>query len=291
MKTGIIIGRFQSPHLTKGISEVIDIVRKENDEVGIVLGESKLPSSTANPLSVASRKAMLKVSFPEIVVEQLSDHPLDKTWSENLDNLVEKEFPGKTVVLYGNPTRFIARYSGRFPTRPLPDDVKDTDKPEEQPDVAAFREGVVFAHASAYSRVLPTVDIAVFRNDRRELLLGRKSIDKKWRLIGGFSDPDDTSFEEAARRELTEECGPIQHSPLHYEGSFRIDDWRYRLEKDKIITSLFSCDLIDGVPEASDDIEAIDWFELTRIQNMVSDRETAREHQPLFEHLMKVFLK
>ncbi len=291
MKTGIIIARFQSARLTKGISDVIDVVRKENDEVGIVLGETKLPSSATNPLSVASRKAMLKVSFPEIVIEQLRDHPLDETWSENLDNLIAKEFTGKTVVLYGHPERFIARYSGRFPTRALPNNAEASDKPAEQPDVTAFREGVVFAHASAYSRVLPTVDIAVFRNNRSELLLGRKAIDQKWRLIGGFSDPDDTSFEEAARRELTEECGPIKHSPLRYEGSFRIDDWRYKLERDKIITSLFSCDLLDGTPEASDDIEAIDWFEMSDMQKMVFDRKTAREHQPLFEHLMKIYLK
>lgn len=291
MKTGIIIARFQSARVTKGISEVIELVRAENDEAGIVLGESKLPSSAANPLSVESRKAMLKDSFREIPILHLRDHPLDETWSEKLDELIVKEFPGESIVLYGHPERFVRRYSGRFTTKSLPDRKDEEKKADEQPDNAAFRQGVMYAHASAYSRVLPTVDVAVFRNSRSELLLGRKAIDKKWRLIGGFSDPDDASFEEAAKRELAEECGPIGHSPLHYEGSFRIDDWRYRLEKDKIITTLFSCDLTDGSPEASDDIEAIDWFGMSHIRKMVTDGETAREHQPLFEHLLKVYSK
>ncbi len=291
MKTGIIIARFQSARLTKGISEVIEYVRRENDETAIVLGESKLPSSQANPLSVESRKAMLKASVPGISVLHLRDHPLDETWSGQLDELILKAFPENSVVLYGHPERFVARYSGSFPTKPLPDREADDHEPEEQPDVETFRDGVVFAHASAYSRVLPTVDIAVFRNHRTEILLGRKGIDKKWRLIGGFSDTDDASFEEAARRELAEECGPIKHSPLQYEGSFRIDDWRYRLEKDKIITTLFSCDITGGNPEASDDIEAIDWFSLSKIKTMVEDGKTAREHQPLFEHLLNVYLK
>lgn len=133
--------------------------------------------------------------------------------------------------------------------------------------------------------------MALFRNDKKEILLGRKDIDNKWRLLGGFSDPTDESFEAAAKRELTEECGEIDTTPLQYEGSSRVADWRYLNEDDKIITNLYSADLVSGVPKGSDDIAEVKWFTLREVEEMMLVKLTASEHYPHFTKLLKKYLR
>jgi bifunctional NMN adenylyltransferase/nudix hydrolase len=150
---------------------------------------------------------------------------------------------------------------------------------------------VIYAYSNTYLKVYPTVDIAVFKNSKKEILLGRKNIDNKWRLLGGFSDPTDNSYEEAAKRELTEECGEIDTTPMQYEASFRVNDWRYRNEEDKIITAMFSCDYISGEVKGSDDIAEVSWFTLAQVNEMMLVRETASEHFPQLSALLKKYLK
>jgi bifunctional NMN adenylyltransferase/nudix hydrolase len=147
-------------------------------------------------------------------------------------------------------------------------------------DSEEFRTGIIYAYSNTYSKVYPTVDISVFRNNKSEILLGKKQIDNKWRLLGGFSDPTDESYEDAARRELAEECGPIEIADMKYEKSFQVNDWRYRSESDKIITCLFSTDYISGDPKGSDDIGEVRWFQLSDVHSMIGENFTADEHTP-----------
>jgi bifunctional NMN adenylyltransferase/nudix hydrolase len=101
------------------------------------------------------------------------------------------------------------------------------------------------------------VDIAVV-NDKMEVLLARKPDEKKWRFIGGFSDPRTPSLEEDAKREVQEEAG-IEVEVISYLGSTMIDDWRYRGEQDKIKTALFLAKYIFGKPEGADDVAEVKW--------------------------------
>ena len=117
--------------------------------------------------------------------------------------------------------------------------------------------------------------------------MGRKTIDNKWRLLGGFSDTTDNSYEETARRELTEECGSIEITEMKYEKSFRVDDWRYKSEEDKIITCLFSTDFVNGKPTGSDDIAEVRWFPLKEVASMVAQQLTAEEHGPQLKLLLE----
>jgi bifunctional NMN adenylyltransferase/nudix hydrolase len=134
--------------------------------------------------------------------------------------------------------------------------------------------------------VYPTVDIALFRNKGTELLLGKKQGAKGWRLPGGFCDPTDESFEAAAKRELMEECGNLEITPMQYAGSCRINDWRYRQEEDKIITTLFRTELLFGVPEAHDDLEELKWFEVGELKENEYSAIIA-EHRDLLKMLFK----
>ena len=99
--------------------------------------------------------------------------------------------------------------------------------------------------------------------------------------MGGFTDPEDDCYETAARRELTEECGPIEVGDLSYETSARIDDWRYRSEEDKIITTLFSCDYQYGDPKAQDDIMDLAWFPMKELASMIEQGKISEEHHGL----------
>lgn len=293
---GVIIARFQSPYLHTGHLAVIDTAAKKHNKVVIVLGVSPVKGSRKNPLDFHTREKMIKQAYPELMVLPLPDHPLDTRWSQNLDTMLNSTFPGTGFVLYGSRDSFIPYYSGKLDTVELPETGSHSSTliREQISDIVLnseeFRTGVIYAHANTYVKVYPTVDIAVFRNNKTELLLGKKEIDNKWRLLGGFSDPTDVSYEEAAKRELEEECGPIVTTDMHYEKSFRVNDWRYRKEVDKIITALFSTDYVSGDAQGSDDIGEVHWFSLDEVAHMIARNETAEEHEPQLRCLLEKYL-
>ncbi|CAN5474780.1 hypothetical protein BH10BAC4_BH10BAC4_12810 [soil metagenome] len=292
---GIIIARFQSPYLHEGHKALVDSVKKSHNKIVIVLGVSPVLSSRKNPLDFHTREKMIKKTFPKVMVLPISDHPLDNKWSQNLDNLLSDSFPGSKFILYGSRNSFIPHYFGKNKVVELQETgehnatlIRDQIS-DKVLDSEEFRTGVIYACSNTYLKVYPTVDIAVFKNGKSEILLGKKTIDKKWRLLGGFSDPTDNSYEDAARRELTEECGPIVITDMVYEKSFRVDDWRYRAETDKIITALFSTDYISGEPAGSDDIAEVKWIKLEEVKRLMQENETAEEHYPQLSLLINKY--
>ena len=293
---GVIIARFQTPYLHEGHKAIIDYVRTRHNKVVVVLGISPVLGSRRNPLDFPTRERMIKKDYPELFVLPLSDHPLDSKWSQNLDTLLSGTFPGSRFNLYGSRDSFIKYYSGNLLTEELPENGNHNSTnireqiSDKVIDSQEFRIGVIYACANTYLKVYPTVDIALFRNERTEMLLGKKDIDGKWRLLGGFSDPTDESYEAAALRELREECGPVQCSAMMYEASLRVNDWRYRREEDKIITTLFSTDYINGDLQGSDDIAEVTWFGLRDIEQMINQGVTAPEHRPQLDFLLKKYL-
>ena len=296
MKTAVIIARFQTPYLHEGHRELIAKVKESHSKIIILLGVSPLLGSRKNPYDYYTREKLIKRDYPEIIVLPLSDNPSDKAWSEGLDSLLKSVFPAEHFILYGSRDSFIPHYSGKYETIELPEhgDYNATEIRKQYADKVFdsddFRAGILYAYYNQYTKVYPTVDIALFRNHKTEILLGKKAIDSRWRLIGGFADPEDTCYEEAAMRELTEECGDIQATQMVYETSRRINDWRYKNEADKIITLLFSCDFIDGSPIAQDDIMALNWFPLTSIQAMIVEGTINGEHVELLKLLITKYL-
>ena len=263
----------------------------------VLLGVSPLTGSRKNPYDYHTREKMIKKEHPEVIVLPLTDNPSDKVWSYNLDQLLRSVFPNEQFCLYGSRDSFIPYYSGRNETIELPEhgDHNATELRSQYADKVFdskdFRAGILYALYNQYAKVYPTVDVAVFRNDRTEVLLGKKAINNKWRFIGGFADPIDACYEDAARRELTEECGDLQVTGMHYEASARIDDWRYRSETDKIITLFFSCDLLSGVARPQDDIAALDWVKVAELPQLMAAGATTDEHTVLFDIIIKKYLK
>jgi bifunctional NMN adenylyltransferase/nudix hydrolase len=112
-------------------------------------------------------------------------------------------------------------------------------------------------------------------------LLGRKPHQQKFRFIGGFADPEDSCYEDSAKREASEETG-LELGEVKYIGSARINDWRYRSEHDKIMTLFFKATYTYGKPEAKDDIAELRWFS----KNEIQAEQLVDEHQHLFTLFM-----
>ncbi len=293
MKTGVIIARFQTPYLHEGHIGLIEQVKTNHNKLIIVLGIPPVIGTRRNPYDYHTREKMIKSEYSDLIILPLSDQLQDNKWSEALDNLLSSVFPNEQFKLYGSRDSFIPYYEGKNETEELPEngDHNATALRESLSDMVydsrEFRAGILYAYYNQYKKVYATVDMAVFRNDKKEILLGKKPTNHKWRLIGGFSDPEDNSFEEAAVRELQEECGPIEIENVQYVMSAKIPDWRYKKEVDQIISTVFSCDYISGSPKAQDDIIDLEWFDVSTLPKMIQNGDLTEEHLHIFKKLIE----
>jgi bifunctional NMN adenylyltransferase/nudix hydrolase len=261
---GVIVGRFQVNELHEAHIDLITSVTNKHDRVLVFLGNSIIRNTTSNPLDYRARRAMIADKFPNVEIHYINDNPSDVAWSKNLDKLISEQLmPLQTVTLYGSRDSFLKGYSGKYNTCELEATtfISGTEVrrrvSNNYPATSDYRAGMIAATAYRYPTAFQCVDIAVV-NDKQEVLLARKPDEKKWRFIGGFSDPRTPSLEEDAKREVQEEAG-IEVEIISYLGSTLIDDWRYRGEQDKIKTALFLAKYIFGKPEGADDIAEVKW--------------------------------
>jgi bifunctional NMN adenylyltransferase/nudix hydrolase len=268
---GVIVGRFQLHELHEAHIDLIDNVVKNHKKVILFLGVSPVMSTRKNPLDFTSRKKMIEERYPDINILQLPDRRTDESWSDNLDKRVREVFPMGRVLLYGGRDSFIPHYKGNFSVTELEQKVYISGTEirnavsEEIKGSSLWRAGVIYQSYQRYPISYQTVDIALI-SDTLGLLLARKPNEDKYRFVGGFVDPIDKSLEKAAVRELVEETGGMcKVKSCKYLGSFRIDDWRYRSEMDKIMTAFFVAEYDGGDLEPSDDISEIKWFPFSEI--------------------------
>jgi len=290
---GVVVARFQVPELHEAHKELIQGVLDAHPKVLIFLGLSPLRGTTANPLDFAPRKQMLLEAYPpsqypNLTIQYIKDQPDDKVWSKTLDGLIRENMaPNDTAVLYGSRDSFLKCYSGTFETRELVATrfvsgseirAKVAQAPQSNP---LFRAGAIWATHQRFPVVYPTVDVIVFDPKENRILLARKANEQAYRIVGGFTSPEDENYELAALRELAEETGlTVGLAGLRYVGSKKIDDWRYRTEVDKIITHLYVGYYSFGAPNADDDIAEVRWFDVKWFREFGA---VVPEHKPLME--------
>ncbi len=289
MEVGVIVGRFQVHELHEAHAQIINSVREKHHKVVVFLGVSPVLCTKKNPLDFVARKQMLLHRFPDITVLSIPDHPSDEEWSKQLDNRIREAAPIGKVILYGGRDGFTAYYHGQFETKELEQTIfvsgsevrqEVSTEVKSSPD---FRAGVIYAAYNQYAKVYPTVDVAIIYEGNK-LLLGKKANNPLLRFLGGFTDPTDSCYEEAAKREVFEEAN-IEIGDIEYIGSHRVDDWRYKSEEDKIITMLFTAKYVHGAISPKDDIAELRIIHFDELHENLF----VAEHKPLF-HIFKKFI-
>lgn len=282
---GIIVGRFQVHKLHDSHIDLILSVQERCARTIVVLGINACAATINNPLDFEARKQMLLTAFPDLTVLCIRDCQDDLTWSIVLDLVIDDVVsPTATVGLFGGRDSFVTHYMGRHPTVELcgsTDEsgsaVRDTVR-KIAINNEAFRAGAVWSQYNRYPTPVLAVDCAIIKGDE-DVILGQKPNEDKWRFIGGFVNIGET-LEQAAKREVSEETN-IEVSGLTYLDSFIIDDWRYRKEREKIVTAFFVADYTFGTFKAKDDISKLSRFKLKDLRNeMVVDC-----HIPLLNRL------
>jgi bifunctional NMN adenylyltransferase/nudix hydrolase len=233
---------------------------------------------------------MLLEKYPDIEVYYIEDVNDDDFWSKTLDRHINRTVgPGLKVVLYGSRDSFVKAYKGKYLAVELvPNKVISASEIRKEAGIRVkhtldFRIGIVHAVQNQFPSFKATVDMAVINFDTEEILLARKPRRNLFCFPGGFTDPaKDKSAEDAAIRETKEETG-LTTTVESYVGSTFIDDWRYRHERDKILTFLYAMRYIDGVPIASDDIEFVSWKPLLT----VAKEEISPNHHLLLDMVRK----
>lgn len=289
---GILIGRFQTPVLLEGHREVLSaFLATEHGRHVIVLGVPALKATRCNPFDFGARKRMLQNEYGnDLEVMYMKDCNGDLAWSQNLDDLISSSFGRLKVKLYGTDENVIGRYRGFHPVERLETTAYLNwqeycrERGRASYDLASWMQGVAWAVQNRYPTAFATVDCAIFDDDNMDRMwMARKPQEECYRFVGGFVDPAlDDSHEDAAVREAREETG-MECEVNGYLGSFKIDDWRYRDEDDKIITSLFSMVRRGGVPKPDDDIGEL---RLVDLHNLPEGFEVMPEHQVMFDKIV-----
>lgn len=295
---GVIVGRFQVSDLTEGHKTLFDTVIARHNKMVCVVGLAEIKASKNNPLDFESRRKMITDVYPDVQIVYIKDATDDKLWSKKLDKLVSTHVPpNSAVTLYGSRDSFTGRYHGRFKTKELLQESFTSGTADRENnafaalDTSDFRKGVIWATQNQYDTAHPTVDIAILdKADEKSprLLLARKPGETLFRFVGGFVEPRGEHersdiLELNAKREVSEETH-VETSNYEYVGSFLVDDWRYRYERSKVITTLFKANYVFGKPEPDDDVEELRWFKFTNDNKLVE--EVVDEHKPLMKALL-----
>ena len=288
---GVLVGRFQVHELHEAHHYLIDQVVQNHKKVVLFLCVPKVVGTKKNPLDFETRKRMIQAHYPDITILSLPDFGDDRRWSTELDKRIKEIYPVGEVLLYGGRDSFIPYYKkggGQFDTKELEQYtfVSGTEVrkmvSEEVKSSADFRAGVIYQTYNQYPKVHPCVDVAPIKDGK--VLLAKKPFEDNWRFIGGFVNPNDETFESAAIRKLKNEAGiNINVGTPVYVTSYRVKDWRYQSEEDKIMTTLFKCEYLWGAIEPSQEISELKWFELEEnLVNLIVD-----EHKELMNILIR----
>lgn len=291
---GVIVGRFQVPSLTEGHKEILEHCLAQGHETNILflgIPPTDVRCTKNNPIPFAPRKRMIEDEYGDkFLVAYIKDVPTDEEWSRNLDSKILDMTMGDTdVVLYGSRDSFIKHYKGRFDTEEYHQrvlvsgtDVRENCAHSGETSLG-FRLGLVYATQKSWTNYFPTVDCAIAMDSKFEkFLFAKKPNEKLLRFVGGFWDAKDDTVEAAAIREAKEESN-LKCSVHSYICTAKIDDYRYRGEKEKIMTTMYLMTVDEDSPDARamDDISEVHILPL----NEVTPEMVMPNHRPLLEKL------
>lgn len=304
MKVGVLVARMQYAELHRGYHDMIDTILKENNYLLIILGDTGYPCTVNNPLSVEERKKIIATTlimeknFFNFHITSIKDQKDDHHWSELLDKIIdEKTNKNEVVTLYGSRDSFIPRYHGKKTTKKI-EAKYNTNSTKLRKHLLNYHtpksyldylKGKLQALSEQFPVAYTTVDNFVIDFRKKQILLGKKKGYKKHVFPGGFLDPKDKNYKEAAIRELHEECGKnliFNTANVNRLGEFKIHDWRYQSTQNRIFTNAFLFSYEGGEVKAGDDLESVAWFPLKDDMSDVLENN----HNILYNHFKSKFL-
>ncbi len=292
-EVGVIIARFQTDELTEGHVELIDYVSNKHKKVIIFLGVAKTIPSRNNPLEFATRKLMIEELYTNVNILPIPDQGDDKKWSHEVDSRIGEVYNTSSVVLYGSRDSFIPHYKGKFETRELKP-TKLISATATRRDISKeiraskdFRRGIIYAMNTKFPCGFPVIDVGIINESVTKVLFGKRAHEPKYRFIGGFFDPStDKNLYDTVKREFKEEGGG-ELKDITYITNKVMNDWRYRNEVDKILTTLFKATVTTDV-HPGDDIAELKWFNIEDAKNISFKEEFIMDvHHELFDFFIK----
>lgn len=291
---GVVIGRFQVPHLHPGHVELLRAASMHPKTI-VLLTVSPHLVTRGDPLDFPTRALMIHEAFPLAIVLPIADEPTDTGWSASVDRAIETASPiGRALLYFGRDSSF-HRYHGRHATHVIAAKGEHSGsalraqygaRPRNGEE---FRAGAIYAAHNMWPRAVAVVDVAMTRHSpsgELELLLGRRRNEGGlWRLPGGHVDVNDESAEQAARRELAEETG-LEAGAMRIVGNYRVRGWR-KSEGYELFTTLFHAEYQFGAPEGRDDMDgALSWVAMKTLPTL----QYADDHEMLVTQLLASLL-
>lgn len=297
----VIIGRFQTPHLTEGHLKIFEEARKNSHRILVLIGMTSAMGTDKNPLSYEMRQQMIDDKISDdymLIFKPLHDCASDKDWSDQVDKLINECGDNEVVIFGGRDNSIESCYSGIHKVTII-DELPNHSATALRKKIAKnpvygynARAGIIHHIENRYPIVYSTVDVAITwgRNEyglADYILMGKKG--DKFNFIGGFVDPLDESLFEAARREAYEETGfqidNYSNGFVHfnYQFSHKVEDKRYSNTKDSIMTHLFSVTMLDQKLPDPSKISDKEFKEFAWIHANEKSLDLISEaHKPLF---------
>lgn len=285
---GVIPARFQVDELHAGHHHLIQHVQNTHRDCLIALGSRRGLPTNSDPLPHDVRTGMIWESYPGIPIQRIFDHPLDhRSWSRDLDALIEAKYPGRHAILYGSRDSFIPKYTGKFETQEVPciptASGTDTRNSITFPNTREGRRAMIYLVSKREPIVYRTVDLAIVdKMNNRALFITKIVHDGLPSFMGGFDNVKGESDLEALLREQGEELPKLNIGPPQFLGTVPIDDPRYRGTPDGVKTAFFRSNYLGGDFNAADDADGYQWLTRTAIPGSV-----VPWHRPLGELLLE----
>jgi bifunctional NMN adenylyltransferase/nudix hydrolase len=314
MKTvAVLYTPFQTPVIPGPHKNVLDLLFEKYGTVVVALHQKRVTPTKNNPLGFAAREAMVREYVQSLgryaYIVPVVDKKYPKDQVAALEACITPLFTEPIKVWLFTNEEFLSLYvenggTWQYSTHRhgLLSAEMDARKSAMVLNCTSedFRRGVIYAMNSQFPISWGTVDMAIRRvviidreappHEKVLYLFGKKPGEVGWRFPGGFKDVGDIDYETAVWREGGEEVLKSGIDPKSvltkpvYISSRKVNDWRYRQEKDAITTLFYQMEFIGTEDQiaANDDLADAKWFDLSELKR----EDIEGEHKYLYDELV-----